>query len=63
MLYEYGMRLRGFAPGCQPMDGLEAVSKTDKAKTGHWYRLIYRRELTDKECIEYELDFVGRVNE
>lgn len=59
MLYVYGMRLRPFGVGSQPMDGLQEVKAADKAKTGYWSRLKYIRELTDKELIEYELDFLG----
>ena len=41
------------------MDGLQEVKAADKSKTGYWSRLKYIRELTDKELIEYELDFLG----
>ena len=51
--YLYGMRLRGFSPGCQPMDGLDAVMKGNKK---YYNILIYNRELTDEEVMDYELD-------
>lgn len=52
-LYKYGMRLRGFAPGCQPMDGLAGKMK----ESGKYHDiLLYYRELTDEEVRDYELD-------
>lgn len=52
-MYVYGMRLRGFSPGCQPMDGLDAVMEGNKK---YYNILIYNRELTDEEIRDYELD-------
>jgi hypothetical protein len=53
-LYAYGMRLRGFSPGCQPKDGL--VSRHDSADKKYWDILVYDRPLTDKELFDYDLD-------
>lgn len=53
----YGMRLRGFAPGCQPMDGF--CERTDDPEKKYWDILIYDRMLTEKECNDYELDYLG----
>lgn len=61
-MYVYGMRLRGFSPGCQPMDGLDAVVEWNKK---YYNILIYNRELTDEEVRDYELDRIpeeGDVN-
>ena len=61
-LYKYGMRLRGFAPGCQPMKGL--VGTMEGIGRYHCV-LIYNRELTDEEVRDYELDRIpeeGDVN-
>lgn len=59
MMYLYGMRLRGFSPGCQPKEGF--VERQDDV-TGRYHDiLVYDRELTEKELIDYELDFVGRI--
>lgn len=61
-MYVYGMRLRGFSPGCQPMDGLDAVMEGNRK---YLNILIYRRELTDEEVRDYELDRIpeeGDVN-
>ena len=52
--YRYGMRLRGFSPGCQPMQGF--VERLDDL-TGRYHDvLIYDRELTEQELADYELD-------
>lgn len=58
-MYKYGMRLRGFSIGCQPMIGL--VRREDDA-TGRYHNiLIYNRQLTEKEVTDYELDYLGEV--
>ena len=56
--YLYGMRLRGYSPGCQPMEGLLKV-----APGGGQYHdlLIYDRPLTEKELKDYELDYINEV--
>ena len=59
-LYKYVMRLRGFAPMCQPMNGLVMASGNGDKKY-HSY-LYYSRKLTDKELEDYELDFIGEEN-
>ena len=59
MMYLYGMRLRGFSPGCQPKEGL--VERQDDVTGKYHDILVYDRELTEKELIDYELDFVGRI--
>lgn len=59
MMFLYGMRLRGFSPGCQPKDGL--VERQDDV-TGRYHDiLVYNRELTTEELKNYELDFIGRL--
>lgn len=57
-MYKYGMRLRGFAPMCQPMNGLDHAEDGDKRYHNF---LFYRRRLSDKEVSDYELDFIGEV--
>ena len=55
--HKYGMRLRGFSPGCQPLDGLIDVRDD---KTGKYHDILYySRELTEKETANYELDYLG----
>ena len=56
--YLYGMRLRGYSPGCQPMEGLLRVAPGG----GRYYDLlIYDRPLTEKELKDYELDYINEV--
>ena len=55
--FKYGMRLRGFSPGCQPTKGLKDVRDD---KSGKYYDILYyARKLTDKETACYELDYLG----
>lgn len=56
-LYKYGMRLRGFSIGCQPMNGF--VYRVDDAKGRYYDILVYDRVLTGKEVMDYELDYLG----
>lgn len=58
ILYYYGMRLRGFSPGCQPMTGF--VERMDDPKGKYHDILIYDRKLSQKELADYELDDLGR---
>ena len=56
--YLYGMRLRGYAPGCQPKEGLMNVYYGG----GRYHNLIsYNRPLTEKEMKDYELDFINET--
>ena len=56
-MYKYGMRLRGFSIGCQPMQGF--VRRLDD-KSGKYYDLLlYDRELSQEEIKNYELDYLG----
>lgn len=64
--YYYGMRLRGFAPSCQPSKGfVECMTDDDKKKlignSVNRYHdvLVYDRELYDDEVEDYELDYLG----
>ena len=60
-LYVYGMRLRGFAPLCQPMNGL---IEAEYDESGEYYSLLtYNRKLTDKELTDYELSEVGEYED
>lgn len=61
MKYRYGMRLRGFSIGCQPMSGL--IEREDDP-TGRYYDiLVYARPLTEEEQNNYELDFIKQEEE
>ena len=52
MEFKYGMRLRGFSLGCQPMKGL--LRREDSTK--YHDVLVYDRQLTEQETKDYELD-------
>ena len=48
-LFKYGMRLRGFSIGCQPMRGL---IEYEPDRTGKYYDILYYgRELTEQEVL------------
>lgn len=51
--YRYGMRLRGFSPGCQPRG---VVRREDDSSGKYWDIIVYDRKLTDNELFDYELD-------
>lgn len=54
MEFRYGMRLRGFSLGCQPMKGFH---RREDDVTGKYHDiLVYGRQLTEQEIRDYELD-------
>lgn len=55
-VYVYGMKSRGFSPGCQPTDGL-LESETDPMDD-YWDLLFYSRKLSREEEKAYDLDFI-----
>lgn len=60
--YLYGMRLRGYAPGCQPKEGLLNIYYGSQYGTRVYHNLIsYNRPLTEKEMQDYELDFINET--
>ncbi len=52
-MYTYGMKARGFSPGCQPMNGL--VDWRDDDNSCFFSILTYSRRLTKEEEDQYEL--------
>jgi hypothetical protein len=56
-LWLYGMRLRGFAPGCQPMMGLHECKDSEDRR--YYAVLAYTRRLEERELTGYELDYLG----
>lgn len=56
MRYIYGMRLRGFAPGCQPKEGF--VERRDSLSDRYFDLLVYDRKLLPKEEWGYDLDYI-----
>lgn len=56
--YRYGMRLRGYSIGCQPMKGLTDVTEDP---TGRYYDILaYDRQLEPREMDDYELIYLGK---
>lgn len=55
-MYKYGMRSRGYAPMCQPMDGLISAQDGDRK---YYSYLYYDSELSDKEVSDFQLDYLG----
>ena len=54
MEFRYGMRLRGFSPGCQPMNGL---LRREGDVTGKYHDIIvYSRQLYFEEVYAFDLD-------
>ena len=52
-VYLYGMKMRPFAPGAQPMLG---IIDAEDDPTGYYYAILtYNRRLTDDEVKKYEL--------
>lgn len=60
MFYKYGMRHRGFSPGCQPKGVIE---RHDDVTGRYWDIIIYNRKLSEKEIGDYELDYLGATRE
>ena len=54
---KYGMRIRGFSIGFQPMDGFIEIQDDPSGK--YHDILVYDRKLTDEETRHYSLDLIG----
>lgn len=52
--YKYGMRLRGFSPGCQPKKGF--LRREDDNMGDYYDIIVYDRPLAEDELRDYELD-------
>lgn len=55
--YVYGMRLRGFSIGCQPMAGF--IERRDSKFNDFYDVIVYSRLLTQDELDDYDLTFIG----
>ena len=56
-LHVYGMRSRGYAPGCQPKG---VIYWRDYDPSGRYHSIIaYDKKLLQKEERQYELDYIG----
>ena len=56
-MFIYGMRLRPFSIGCQPMNGLIRVEEDNTGK--YWNILFNVNPLNDHEQDGFELDYLG----
>ena len=59
-LYKYGMRLRGFSPGCQPTSGF--ITREAPLEKKYYDVLVYDRALSEDELVNYELDYLGLID-
>ena len=51
--YYYGMKSRGFAPGCQPMDGF--IERLDSDSDEFYDIIVYEKPLTEDDEMHYTL--------
>lgn len=49
--------MRGFSPGCQPMESL--IERQDDWTGKYLDVLVYNRELSKADCEHYDLDFIA----
>lgn len=61
MEYRYGMRVRGYSIGCQPMNGL--LDREDDDSGEYLDVLVYDRPLTEEETEHYSLELISEDNE
>ena len=61
MRYIYGMKHRGFSPGCQPKHDFYERLDDDSGK--YYDLLVYNELLSADEMANYELEFVGGTND
>lgn len=59
--YAYGMRLRGFSIGCQPMKGF--CERIGDPTERYYDVVVYNRKLTELEARSYEMDYLGTLEE
>lgn len=61
--YKYGMKLRGFSPGAQPMKGLKmACEPSLERNSGKYYSILYyNHRLSQRDEKAFELDYLGEV--
>ena len=57
-MFKYGMRLRGFAPGCQPK-GVDHVEEDPSGR--YWDIVVYKEPLPEGDLIAFDLDYLGEV--
>lgn len=58
MQYIYGMRLN---IRHRPKEGF--IKEVEDVSNRYYGILIYSRQLSEKECQEYNLDYLGKIND
>ena len=63
-LYKYGMRLRGFSIGCQPMKDFWERQDDDGSHDRRYHDiLVYTEKLGEQDLRNYELDYLGETEQ
>ena len=63
-LYKYGMRLRGFSIGCQPMKNFWERQDDDGSHERRYHDiLVYTEKLGEQDLASYELDYLGEIEQ
>ena len=63
-LYKYGMRLRGFSIGCQPMENFWERQDDDGSHDRRYHDiLVYTEKLGEQDLRNYELDYLGETEQ
>ena len=63
-LYKYGMRLRGFSIGCQPMKNFWERQDDDGSHDRRYHDiLVYTEKLGEQDLRNYELDYLGETEQ
>lgn len=63
-LYKYGMRLRGFSIGCQPMKNFYERQDDDGSHDRRYHDiLVYTEKLGEQDLRNYELDYLGETEQ
>jgi len=57
-IYKYGMRLRGFSPGCQPLKNF--YRRYDDKSGKYWDIISYTEPMAEMEIKDYSLDYLGK---
>ena len=57
-MFYYGMRLRGFSVGCQPMENLRG--RVDVTTDRYHDVIAYSRKLSENDLYKYDLDDVTK---
>lgn len=57
-MFKYGMRLRGYSIGAQPVGVVKHKDFSSK-ENGYYSYIYYKDELSEKEIKMYDLDYLG----